>query len=232
MMFRPLVAALALASCSDGHAGDSKPTLDPIFLKKLNSDFNEIFGCLRSYQFDFKQCPKSLEDLVDSDLDISLDKLPTDPWGNEYFYKPSTTEKDFVVGTYGADGLPGGEGINADINMFNLWTYEMEPGNESGPIHFSGNEFQIEHDISGLVIALLRYRGKYFRYPESLQGVVEFLPDFRMDKIPVDPWGIPYFYEKPYSNGDYIIGTFGADGKPGGEGDDADITNLTLQENG
>jgi general secretion pathway protein G len=44
--------------------------------------------------------------------------------------------------------------------------------------------------------------------------------------VPVDPWGHPYVYKSPgdvNTNG-YDLLTYGADGKEGGEGDDADIT--------
>ena len=43
--------------------------------------------------------------------------------------------------------------------------------------------------------------------------------------IPGDPWGNEYIYISPGSRGDYDIITYGADGQPGGEGYDADISN-------
>lgn len=42
-------------------------------------------------------------------------------------------------------------------------------------------------------------------------------------EIPLDPWGNPYNYKYPGEHGDYDIVSMGADGKPGGEGEDADI---------
>jgi len=47
-------------------------------------------------------------------------------------------------------------------------------------------------------------------------------------KLTPDPWGNPYVYICPGANGDYDIISYGADGKPGGEGYDADITNWDL----
>ncbi len=44
-------------------------------------------------------------------------------------------------------------------------------------------------------------------------------------KIPADPWGNPYVYISPGLEGDYDIVSYGADGAPGGEGYDADISN-------
>ncbi len=47
-------------------------------------------------------------------------------------------------------------------------------------------------------------------------------------KIPQDPWGNPYIYISPGLHGDFDIISYGADGKEGGEGKDADITNWTM----
>jgi general secretion pathway protein G len=47
-------------------------------------------------------------------------------------------------------------------------------------------------------------------------------------KITPDPWGNPYIYISPGTQGDYDIISYGADGVPGGEGFDADITNWDL----
>jgi type II secretion system protein G len=40
-----------------------------------------------------------------------------------------------------------------------------------------------------------------------------------------DPWGNPYEYKSPGEHGDYDIISYGADGAPGGEGEDKDIVN-------
>ena len=47
-------------------------------------------------------------------------------------------------------------------------------------------------------------------------------------KIPPDPWGNPYVYVCPGLHGDFDILSYGADGKEGGEGKDADINNWDL----
>ena len=42
--------------------------------------------------------------------------------------------------------------------------------------------------------------------------------------IPLDPWGNPYAYKYPGEHGDEPdIISYGADGRPGGEGEDADV---------
>lgn len=48
-------------------------------------------------------------------------------------------------------------------------------------------------------------------------------------KISPDPWGNPYIYVSPGLQGDFDIISYGADGKEGGEGKDADIKNWDLQ---
>ena len=41
-----------------------------------------------------------------------------DPWGREYVYRYPGEHGDFDIYSYGADGQPGGEGKNADINSW------------------------------------------------------------------------------------------------------------------
>jgi general secretion pathway protein G len=43
--------------------------------------------------------------------------------------------------------------------------------------------------------------------------------------VPNDPWGRPYKYQGPGANGAVEIISLGADGAPGGEGENADIRN-------
>jgi general secretion pathway protein G len=44
-----------------------------------------------------------------------------------------------------------------------------------------------------------------------------------LKKLPDDPWGRPYLYASPGTHGEADVWTFGADGKEGGQGIDADI---------
>jgi general secretion pathway protein G len=43
--------------------------------------------------------------------------------------------------------------------------------------------------------------------------------------VPLDPWGNPYVFRSPGEHGEYDLISYGKDGKPGGEGEAADITN-------
>lgn len=55
------------------------------------------------------------------------------------------------------------------------------------------------------------------------EGVAKWNGPYLKKEVPVDPWGNPYVYRAPGRNGGYEIVSFGADGKEGGEGDNADI---------
>jgi hypothetical protein len=74
-------------------------------------------------------------------------------------------------------------------------------------------------DIAALMQAVERYHDKRDSYPEQLAmlldaGVIE--------KAPMDPWGQPFIYA--VIAGQPVITSYGKDGTPGGEGNDADIS--------
>ena len=47
-----------------------------------------------------------------------LDKLPNDPWGRAYQYLVPGIKGEFDVMSFGADGVAGGDGKNADIGSW------------------------------------------------------------------------------------------------------------------
>jgi general secretion pathway protein G len=50
-----------------------------------------------------------------------LKKVPVDPWGTPFVYlSPGLHSNNFDLISYGADGQPGGEGFDADINSWEL----------------------------------------------------------------------------------------------------------------
>ncbi len=74
------------------------------------------------------------------------------------------------------------------------------------------------------------------RYPTSSEGLNALVqrpsgvslwngPYVRGGKIPADPWGNPYQYRSPGERLPYEIISFGSDGRPGGSGTAADISN-------
>ncbi|MFW5452139.1 type II secretion system major pseudopilin GspG [Thioalkalivibrio sulfidiphilus] len=97
------------------------------------------------------------------------------------------------------------------------------------------------NDIRTLEQALNLYRLDNFRYPTTEQGLRALVerpttsPEPRnwraggyMDRLPMDPWGNPYEYAHPGRHGDVDIYSLGADGRPGGDGADADIGNWNI----
>jgi general secretion pathway protein G len=52
---------------------------------------------------------------------LEQNDLPPDPWGHEYIYfSPGAGGEDYTIESYGADGVSGGEGKNADVQSWNL----------------------------------------------------------------------------------------------------------------
>lgn len=47
-------------------------------------------------------------------------KLPKDPWGNDFVYLSPGVHGEYDIVSYGADGVPGGEGKNMDINSWEI----------------------------------------------------------------------------------------------------------------
>ena len=47
-------------------------------------------------------------------------KVPKDPWGNEYIYLSPGLHGEYDLSSYGADGQPGGDDKNKDINSWDL----------------------------------------------------------------------------------------------------------------
>lgn len=79
-----------------------------------------IATALDSYRLDVGRYPRALEGLTENDTGRDVwagpylrGELPKDPWGNDYVYTPG--DKDFELLSYGADGVSGGEGDDADI---------------------------------------------------------------------------------------------------------------------
>ncbi|TAL18482.1 type II secretion system protein GspG [bacterium] len=46
--------------------------------------------------------------------------VPKDPWGNKYIYLSPGSNGPYDIVSYGADGMPGGEDENADINSWEI----------------------------------------------------------------------------------------------------------------
>jgi len=51
---------------------------------------------------------------------IEKGKIPKDPWDNNFVYLCPGVNYDYDIMSYGADGLPGGEEKNKDINNWEI----------------------------------------------------------------------------------------------------------------
>jgi general secretion pathway protein G len=87
--------------------------------------------------------------------------------------------------------------------------------------------------IELLATALDTFRLDVGRYPTSEEGLQALRQKpgglerwdgpYLKKEIPLDPWGKPYNYKSPGDHGPYDITSYGADGVPGGDGDNRDI---------
>ncbi len=48
-------------------------------------------------------------------------KVPKDPWGREYLYLSPGIYGEYDIISYGADGAPGGQGSDQDINSWEIY---------------------------------------------------------------------------------------------------------------
>ena len=89
-------------------------------------------------------------------------------------------------------------------------------------------------DIRSLANALDIYRLDNFSYPSTEQGLEALVvppsgfpepknynPDGYIKKLPTDPWGSPYIYERDQTG--FALFSLGGDGAEGGDGLNSDI---------
>jgi general secretion pathway protein G len=107
--------------------------VDEAKVSKTKGDIQALEAALAIFYLDNSKYPtteQGLKALVVQPNDPSirhwksggyLDRVSKDPWGNDYQYAfPGQHGKAYDVYSLGADGQPGGEGINADIGNWNL----------------------------------------------------------------------------------------------------------------
>lgn len=98
-----------------------------------------------------------------------------------------------------------------------------------------------KQDIAAINQALKLYRLDNLRYPTTEQGLQALVvrpasgpvpgnwkTGGYLERLPNDPWGAPYQYLNPGVHGEIDVYSLGADGAPGGEGNDADIGSWQL----
>ncbi len=95
---------------------------------KARNDVQAIKSALQIYKldnFNYPSTEQGLQALVEQPSGSPaapnwkqggyLDSLPKDPWGNPYQYLNPGVHSEVDIYSLGADGRPGGEGINSDI---------------------------------------------------------------------------------------------------------------------
>ena len=79
-------------------------------------------------------------------------------------------------------------------------------------------------DIATLEQGVEMYRLNKLTYPASGEGLQAVVREGFVKRLPEDPWGNPYQYVAPGRDGRaFDIISLGADGREGGEDEDADI---------
>jgi len=89
--------------------------------------------------------------------------------------------------------------------------------------------------INALGKALDQFRLDNRHYPSTEQGLAALVErpaneakwdgPYLSNAVPPDPWGNPYVFIMPGEHGEYDLLSYGKDGRPGGEGEAAEITN-------
>lgn len=110
-----------------------------------------------------------------------------------------------------------------------------------GPRYFDqlgkSNVKIVRAQIDSLEKALDQYRLDVGRYPTTEQGLLaltnkpggeeKWQGPYLKKAVPPDPWGHEYLYKSPGEHGELDISSLGADGQPGGVGENADINSWT-----
>jgi general secretion pathway protein G len=106
--------------------------VDDARVAKAKQDIQAMETALTLYKLDNFKYPSTdqgLAALVEKPADPTirnwrvggyLKKLNKDPWGNDYQYASPGTHGEYDLSSLGADGQPGGEGVNADIGNWNI----------------------------------------------------------------------------------------------------------------
>ena len=106
--------------------------IDDANLTRVQADLRGIENSLKFYRLDNFSYPtteQGLEALVSRPADPNirnwkaggyLDRLPKDPWGNDYQYLYPGQNGEIDVYSFGRDGRPGGEDLDTDIGNWDL----------------------------------------------------------------------------------------------------------------
>ena len=97
----------------------TKEYLDRAKRQRARADIAVLAGAVDSFYLDKGRYPDNQEGLKVL-VPGFIKSLPNDPWGRPYQYLNPGLKSDVDVFTYGADGAPGGTGVDADIGSWDL----------------------------------------------------------------------------------------------------------------
>ena len=116
-----VLAALIVPNVLD-RADDARVTA-------ARTDVNNLLQALKLYKLDNQRFPSAEQGLqaltakptvgsIPPNWKPYLDKLPNDPWGRAYQFANPGVKGEIDVFSYGADGVVGGEGKNAEVGSW------------------------------------------------------------------------------------------------------------------
>jgi general secretion pathway protein G len=116
-----VLAALIVPNVLD-RADDARVTA-------ARTDVNNLMQALKLYRLDNQRYPAAEQGLdalvrkptvgtLPPNWRPYLDKLPNDPWGRPYQYLNPGVKGEIDVFSFGADGVAGGDGKNADLGSW------------------------------------------------------------------------------------------------------------------
>lgn len=102
--------------------------VDKSKVKTAQTQVKMLRGSLQTYRLDVGSYPSTeqgLTAMMSAPSDTKNwqgpyleDEIPKDPWGNDYQYQsPANTLQGIALYSLGADGKPGGEGLDADVGI-------------------------------------------------------------------------------------------------------------------
>lgn len=100
-------------------------SLEDAEITAAKAEINAFKSALINYRVVFKKFPtneEGLQALIQNEKDrkfLDRNEVPLDPWDNPYIYKLEGS-RDFTIVSYGADGVPGGTGVDADLSSADL----------------------------------------------------------------------------------------------------------------
>ena len=87
--------------------------LDDADQTKAKAEIQAMKSAVTAYMLkNNRKLPNTLDEIAPF---MDPPKVPQDPWGNAYVYTKEGT-RSFKIVSYGADGAPGGDGVNADVS--------------------------------------------------------------------------------------------------------------------